>query len=87
MTNADIRALAHQIKGYMTLAKAGNGIVSMHSGTLETWYGQILNAAGIDYCDECGSEHPFADLNYPYPGADSATCKLCAADAEEVLIQ
>lgn len=75
----DIRGLAHTIRSYYRKAEAGQPVPASN---LMTWYGIVLNIAGMDYCDECGNEGLIEDMNYPYEGADSATCKVCAAAAE-----
>lgn len=75
------RDLARAIKTTMT----AEGIDPKHtrtwthplSASLVTWYGMALNLAGFDYCDECGSEGPIAEMVYPFDGADCCTCRHC----------
>lgn len=54
-----------------------------HAADMVTWYGMALNLSGWDYCDECGNEHPHAELFRPEPGAETCLCRWCYPDSGE----
>lgn len=75
------RELARRIRSAMTEAGIDPLVSRTWRGNYDAamvqWYGMALNLSGWGYCDECGNEHPDAELYRPEPGADTCLCRWC----------